>query len=94
MGMARVLNIMLIGLILGAVAGATQFVLFARLSKILSSGDFDRKVLFLGIGQFLLPLVVLVGCALVISDSLVWAAIGLATSLCILAVTRFANSRK
>ena len=93
---------MLIGLVLGIVSGAAQFVLLARFSKAVtgdgsdkeSTNGFDRKAALIGVGQFFLPFAVLLGCALLLPDALLWAAIGMCATLCIFAVVRFVNTKR
>ncbi|MDR0491456.1 MAG: hypothetical protein LBH28_09475 [Oscillospiraceae bacterium] len=67
------------------------------LSKFTSSvtgGSFDKKAAMLGVVQFLLPLAVLFGCALLIRGGLLWAAIGMTASLTLCALVKFFLARK
>ena len=84
---------MFIGLIIGAVSGAAQFVMLARFTKAITGEGLDSKAMLIGVCQFMLPLVVLLGSAFLLPDSLMWAAIGMTVTLSALAVTRFLNTR-
>ena len=80
---------MLIGLVLGAASGVLQFWMLARFTKAVTDGGLDRKAVFLGVFQFFLPLAVLIVCAFLLRDSLLWAGVGMAGSLSLLALIRY-----
>ena len=71
----------LLGLIIGAVSGAAQVWMLARFTKAITGGGLDKITVLYGVCQFFLPLIVLLGCAFIIIDSLIWAAIGMAVIL-------------
>ena len=85
---------MLIGLIIGVVAGVLQFWMLLKFTKAVTGGNLDNKTVFLGIGQFLLPLAVLLICAFLLSDALLWAAIGIVGTLLLCGIVRFLIGRK
>ena len=84
-GVSRVL----IGLILGAASGVVQFWLLALFTRAVTGGGLDRRAVFLGVFQFFLPFAVLVGCAFLLRDALLWAGVGMAVSLSLLALIRY-----
>ena len=80
---------MLIGLVIGAASGFVQFWMLARFTKAVTGGGLDRKAVFLGVFQFFLPLAVLVACAFLLRDSLLWTGVGMAVSLSVPALIRY-----
>ena len=85
---------MLLGLIIGVVAGVLQFWMLLKFTKAVTGGFLGNKTVLLGLGQFLLPLAVLLICAFLLIDALLWAAIGIVGTLVLCGITRFAISRK
>ena len=81
---------MLLGLIIGAASGFLQFWMLAKFTKAVTGGALDKKAVILGVCQFILPLAVLIGCAFLLNDSLLWAAAGIAGALIICALAKFA----
>jgi len=76
---------------IGVIAGVIQFLLLQLFTGTLSKSKgkvSGRSVLF-ALTQFLFPFVVLVACAFLLVDSLMWVGIGMASALIICAVTRF-----
>ena len=80
---------MLIGLIIGVVSGAVQFLMLGKFTGSVTEGSFSKKTALFATAQFLLPLAVLLGCALLFRESLLWAAIGMTVALVSCAVVRF-----
>ena len=70
-----------IGLIIGAISGTIQFWLLSKFTKAITGGAFEIKYMLFGILQFFIPLIVLLGCALVIRRELMWVGIGMAAAL-------------
>ena len=87
-------RLVLFGLIIGAASGAAQFWLLSRFTKAVTGGALDTKSVLLGVCQFFLPLIVLAGCALLFTDGLIWAAVGMAGLLIGCALVQFVLSRK
>ena len=84
---------MLLGLIIGVVSGVLQYWMLSKFTGAVTGGALDNKAVLFGVGQFLLPLAVLLCCAFVLNDSLLWAAIGMAASLTLCALARFVIAR-
>ena len=80
---------MVIGFIIGAVSGVVQFLMLAKFTKAVTSGGFDKKAAMYGVFQFILPLIVLLVCAFLLVDALLWAAIGIIAALVICALARY-----
>jgi hypothetical protein len=79
----------MLGLIIGVISGVIQFLLLQRFTSVLSTGKFTKKTVIFAITQFLFPFAVLVVCAFLISDSLMWIGIGMALALITCAITKF-----
>jgi len=77
------------GFIIGAASGAVQFWLLLKFTNAVTRGDISYKVAVFAISQFLLPIVVLICCALLLYQSLLFTGIGMTASLIICAVARF-----
>jgi hypothetical protein len=85
----------LVGLLIGIVAGAFQFWLLSKFTKLISAGHISAKSIALGLLQFFLPMGVLIGMAFIIRQDILWAGIGITASLLISAVTKYVlNTRK
>jgi hypothetical protein len=80
---------MLIGLIIGVVSGAVQFLMLGRFTGSVTGGSFNKKTALFAAAQFFLPLVILLGCALFLRESLLWAAVGMTVALVSCSVVRF-----
>ncbi|MCL2426975.1 MAG: hypothetical protein FWD05_11645 [Oscillospiraceae bacterium] len=81
---------------IGVVAGVIQYLLLQLFTGTLTKGKGKvggRSVLY-ALTQFLFPFIVLVVCALLLVDSLMWVGIGMASALIICAVTRFIITAK
>ena len=76
---------------IGVVAGAIQYLLLQKFTGSVTAGKGKSggKSAAFALAQFLLPFVVLVVCALVYVDSLMWVGIGMASALLICAVVKF-----
>ena len=85
---------MLIGLAIGAVSGVLQFWMLSRFTKAVTGGGLDKKAVLFGVCQFLLPLIVLLACAFLIRDSLLWAAIGMVVVLVLSSFVKFFLTKK
>jgi hypothetical protein len=64
--------------------------MLAKFTKAVAGGTISVKTVFFAIAQFLLPAVILSGCAFLQRESLLFAGIGMAASLAILAISLFA----
>lgn len=80
----------MIGFIWGAIGGAVQFLLLKKLALAITSGkEIDIKIVLCIIGQIFFPICVLLLCALIILEQLVYCGIGIAAVLLICAVITF-----
>ena len=79
----------MVGLIIGVVSGLLQFRLLTGFTRVVSCGGISHKAVFMGASQFLLPFIVLLGCAFVLGDSLLWAAAGMVIVLVVCSFTKF-----
>ena len=84
----------MLGIIIGAISGAAQFILLLIFTRAVSGGKFDTKSVLLALCQFLLPLVVLLGSAFIVRDDLVWAGVSMASVLTVCAVVHFLVARR
>ena len=85
---------MLLGFFIGAASGYFQFRLLSVFTKAVTGGAPDMRAVLLGVGQFFLPLVVLLSCAFLLPGSLFWAAAGMVVLLAGCALVRFLSVRK
>jgi hypothetical protein len=85
---------MWLGLVIGIVSGAVQLALLSRFTRALTGGSFSSKTVGVGILQLFLPFVVLVVCAFLIPNSLLWAGAGIAASLVIGGIILFIRIKK
>lgn len=83
----------MIGFVVGLVSGAAQFWMLLKFTQAVTGGTLSVKTALFGAFQFLVPLAVLFGCALLIRDDLLWAGVGMSCSLLGSAVTRFIMKR-
>ena len=81
----------MIGLLLGAVSGAVQFLLLSKFTSSVTGGEFNAKAALFGVFQFFIPVAVLTVCAFLFRDGLVWAGIGMAAVLVAGALFRFVS---
>ena len=63
--------------------------MLSKFTKAVTGGGFSGKTALLGVLQFFLPLVVLLGCALLLNSALLWAAIGMIAALVVSALVRY-----
>ena len=79
----------LLMIIIGAASGFAQFKMLSMFTKAVTGGAMNVKTVLLGVCQFFLPLAVLLGCALLFPDCLLWTAVGMAAALIGCSLTRF-----
>ena len=84
----------MLGLFIGIVAGAFQFWMLTRLTRSITGGKFTVKTVPIALAQFLFPFAVLLGCAFLVTDGLIWAGAGLAVTLTVCAAVWFVYSRR
>ena len=82
------LNI-IIGLVIGLVTGVIQFYLLYKFVTSVTGGKAGKKTVIFAITQFMFPFAVLLLCAFLLTDSLMWVGIGAAASLITCAVIKF-----
>ena len=78
-----------IGLIVGIITGIIQFYLLSKFVTTVTGGKSGSKTLIFALTQFLFPFAILIICAFLIGDSLMWVGIGIASALIIGAVIKF-----
>jgi len=83
-----------IAIIIGIIAGIIQFYLLQKFTGAVTMGKITNKTVIFAITQFLFPFAVLVACAFLIGDKLLWVGIGIASSLIICAIIRFIKVSK
>ena len=81
--------LILLSIFIGLVTGVVQFFLLFKFVTTVTSGKFGNKTVLFAITQFLFPFAVLVLCAFLLTDNLMWVGISAAASLIICAVARF-----
>lgn len=79
----------LTGLIIGAASGAIQFLILSKFTRAVTGGTLSVKSALFGVLQFFLPLIVLLGCALLFPKGLMWSGIGMAATLIACALVSF-----
>ena len=79
----------MLGFIIGAATGMASYWLLYRFTCAVTCGKINNKVILIAVSQLFLPLIVLVCCALLLHQSLLWVGVGIAASLIICAVARF-----
>ena len=84
----------MLGFSIGAVSGVVQFLLLSKFTRSATGGKFNNKTVLFAVCQFLLPLGVLVGCAFLLREALIWTGAGIAGSLIVCAVVHFIIARK
>jgi len=75
--------------LIGVATGAVQFFLLFKFVTSVTGGKTGTKTLLFAITQFLFPFAILVICAFLLPDSLMWIGIGIAASLITCAVVKF-----
>jgi len=86
--------IILLSIFIGLVTGAIQFYLLYKFVTSVTGGKAGSKTIIFAITQFLFPFVVLLLCAFLLTDNLMWVGIGAAASLITSAVIRFVFASK
>ena len=81
-------------MIIGVAAGAAQVWMLAKFTKAVTGGGLDRVAVLFGVCQFFLPLAVLLGCAFILKDSLIWPAIGMIIMLVGFSIIKFVIPNK
>jgi len=84
----------IIGLLIGIVTGVVQFFLLFKFVTSATGGKSGNKTVLFAITQFLFPFAVLVVCAFIIGESIMWVGIGIASALIISAVIKFVFASK
>ena len=84
----------MIGFFVGVASGVVQYLLLQKFTGFVSKGKLNGKAIMFAIVQFLFPFAVLVACAFLLGESLMWVGIGMAASLIICAVVRFVITAK
>jgi len=81
--------VILLSILIGIITGVIQFYLLYKFVTSVTGGKSGIRTLIFAITQFLFPFAVLVICAFLLTDNLMWIGIGAAASLIICAVIRF-----
>ena len=84
----------MIGLLIGAVFGALQFLILSRFTASITGGTPGIRSVLFGVSQFFLPFAALLCCALLFPKGLVWSGIGMAAALVVCAIVSFASRLK
>lgn len=82
------------GLFIGIASGAFQFWMLSRFTRSVTTGKFGVKTVPIAVAQFLFPFIVLIGCAFLLTDGLLWAGVGMAVVLIACAVGWVIYSRR
>ena len=83
-----------IALAVGLVTGAIQFFLLFKFVNNVTGDGIGKKTLLFALTQFLFPFAVLIICAFLLPDNLLWVGIGIAAALIVFAVVRFVRVSK
>ena len=83
-----------IAVLIGLVTGVVQFFLLYKFVTSVTGGKAGMKTLLFAMTQFLFPFAILVICAFLLPNSLMWVGIGIAASLITCAVVRFIKVSK
>ena len=83
-----------VSLLVGGATGVVQFYLLYKFVTSVTGGKAGTKTIVFAITQFLFPFAVLVICAFLLPDSIMWVGIGAAVSLIICAIIRFVKVSK
>jgi hypothetical protein len=84
----------LLGFIIGSASGVVQFWMLSKFVGSVISGNLNTNAVLFAVSQFLLPLITLLSCGLLISQSLLWAGIGMAASLIVGSIIKFLSGYK
>jgi len=86
--------IKVVAVLIGIVTGGVQFFLLYKFVTSVTGGNVGIKTLVFALTQFLFPFAILVICAFLLPNSLMWVGIGIAASLITCAVVRFVKVSK
>ena len=86
--------IIILSIFIGLVTGVIQFYLLYKFVTSVTGGKSGIRTLLFAITQFLFPFAVLVLCAFLLTDNLMWVGIGAASSLIICALIKFVFMQK
>ena len=78
-----------IGILIGLVTGVIQFFLLYKFVTSVTGGKAGKKTVVFAVTQFMFPFAVLLLCAFLLTDSLMWVGIGAAVALISSAVIKF-----
>ena len=84
----------ILSIFIGLVTGVVQFFLLFKFVVTLTGRKSGSKTVLFAITQFLFPFAVLVLCAFLLTDTLMWVGIGAAASLIICAIVKFVLTSK
>jgi len=85
---------LIIALLVGLATGAVQFYLLFKFVNNVTGEGIGKKTILFALTQFLFPFAVLVICAFLLPENLLWVGIGIAVALIIFAVVRFVRVSK
>ena len=83
-----------ISLLIGGATGVVQFFLLYKFVTSVTGGKTGTKTIIFAVTQFLFPFAILVICAFLLPDSLMWVGIGVAAALITCAIIRFVKVSK
>ena len=83
-----------VSLVVGGATGVVQFFLLYKFVTSVTGGKAGTKTIIFAITQFLFPFAVLVICAFLLPDSIMWVGIGVAVALITCAIIRFVKVSK
>ena len=81
--------VIILSIFIGIVTGFIQFLLLYKFVTSVTGGKQGIKTLIFAITQFLFPFAVLLLCAFLLTDNLMWIGIGTAASLIASAIIKF-----
>ena len=85
---------MITALLVGLVTGAIQYYLLFKFVNNITGNGVGKKTVLFALTQFLFPFAVLIICAFLLPDNLLWVGIGIAAALIVFAVVRFVRISK
>ena len=85
---------MITALLVGLVTGAIQYYLLFKFVNNITGNGVGKKTVLFALTQFLFPFAVLIICAFLLPDNLLWVGIGIAAALIVFAVVRFVRVSK
>ena len=84
----------MVGFIVGVASGAIQFWMLSKFAFLLSGGIMNVRTVLFALAQFLFPFAVLLGCAFLIINDLIYAGVGIAATIITCALVRFIRAKK